>query len=230
MRAPAILSVLSHVAAVGVVAFAAPEPLPPISPPPHQRVTFIIRPSMVHTDSPPPPMAVTTLTLPPAAVPIQSTRDNAALTIAGDERDAVTDAARAGRPWGLEGSMLDCGSGGIVAGVPAIMTATEIPPLILRRAPIRLHAGIAPPRKLRHVEPMYPRIADVAHIEGVVVLDAIVDEHGHVTSAAVVRSAPTPARAAEAAVRQWRFTPTLLNGVPVPIVMTVTVNFRLPDR
>jgi TonB family protein len=62
---------------------------------------------------------------------------------------------------------------------------------------------------------------------GVVILEAVIGPDGLVTDAKVLRSpAPALAQAAETAVRQWEFTPTLLNCVPVPVIMTVTVDFN----
>ena len=75
------------------------------------------------------------------------------------------------------------------------------------------------------VEPVYPEIAKRAGVSGVVVLEAVIDADGNVTDVNVVRSIPLLDEAAMDAVRQWKYQPTLLNGVPVPIVMTVTVNF-----
>jgi protein TonB len=69
--------------------------------------------------------------------------------------------------------------------------------------------------------------ARAAHKEGLVILEATIDEQGNVTETRLLRSIPLLDEAAVAAVRQWKFSPTLLNGVPVPIVMTVTVNFTL---
>jgi len=64
-------------------------------------------------------------------------------------------------------------------------------------------------------------------VQGFVILEAVISEDGAVRSLRVLRSQPLLDAAAVEAVRQWRFTPTLLNGQPVPVVMTVTVNFRL---
>ena len=86
------------------------------------------------------------------------------------------------------------------------------------------------PRKIIHVNPIYPRVAQAARIEGVVILDAVIDASGRVTSVRVLRSRPLLDQAAIDAVQQWTFTPTLLNGVPVPIMMTVTVQFTLQGR
>ena len=63
--------------------------------------------------------------------------------------------------------------------------------------------------------------------QGVVILEAVIGTTGNVETVRVIRSVPLLDDAAIAAVRQWRYTPTLLNDVPVPVVMSVTVNFTL---
>lgn len=75
--------------------------------------------------------------------------------------------------------------------------------------------------------PAYPAIARAARVEGVVILEAVIGEDGSVSDVRVLRSIPLLDAAAMEAVRQWRFTPTLLNGEPVPVVMTITVAFKL---
>lgn len=73
---------------------------------------------------------------------------------------------------------------------------------------------------------MTPADALQAGIRGVVILEIVVGADGSVTDAKVLRSVfPSLDRAALDTVRQWRYTPTLLNGQPVPVIMTVTVNF-----
>lgn len=109
---------------------------------------------------------------------------------------------------------------GTVVGPPAPPTP---------HTPIRLHSGMQTPVKTVHVAPVYPSIAQSAHVQGVVILEAVIDARGHVTSVSVLRSIPLLDQAAVDAVRQWRFSPALLNGQTVPVVMTVTVNFTL-DR
>ena len=59
------------------------------------------------------------------------------------------------------------------------------------------------------------------------ILRATIDEKGSVREVKVLRSVPLLDDAAVQAVSQWTFTPTLLNGTPVPVVMTVTVGFTL---
>ncbi len=101
------------------------------------------------------------------------------------------------------------------------------PPPPQPKTPIRPHSGIKPPARVVYVAPVYPLAARAAHKEGVVIIEATIDEQGNVTDTQLLRSIPLLDEAALAAVRQWKFSPTLLNGTPVPIVMTVTVNFTL---
>jgi protein TonB len=86
------------------------------------------------------------------------------------------------------------------------------------------------PRRIANVDPVYPRVAQAARIQGVVILEAVIDARGRVVGVRVLRSIAALDQAAVAAVQQWVFTPALLNGAPVPVVMTVTVNFTLTDR
>jgi len=92
---------------------------------------------------------------------------------------------------------------------------------------VRVGSGIQQPTQLRKVNPVYPEIARSARVQGVVILELTLDTQGFVTDARILRSIPLLDQAAIDAVRQWQYTPTLLNGVPVPIVMTATVQFTL---
>ena len=94
-------------------------------------------------------------------------------------------------------------------------------------APVRVGGNIAPPKKTRDVKPSYPQIAQSARVSGVVIIEATIGPNGKVQNARVLRSIPLLDQAALDAVKQWEYTPTLLNGVPVPVIMTVTVNFTL---
>jgi protein TonB len=103
------------------------------------------------------------------------------------------------------------------------------PPPVVPRPKDPVHVGglIRPPTKLVHVAPIYPPIALAARKEGLVILEALIGEDGIVREVRVLRPEPLFEESAVTAVRQWRFSPTLLNGEPVPIVMTVTVGFSL---
>jgi TonB family protein len=90
---------------------------------------------------------------------------------------------------------------------------------------VRVGGGIKPPTKTKNVSPVYPPDALAANVKGVVIIEAVIGEDGKVRAARVLRSIPNLDPAALEAVKQWEFTPTLLNGAAVPVVMTVTVNF-----
>jgi protein TonB len=100
--------------------------------------------------------------------------------------------------------------------------AMDLPP-----GTVRVGGGILEPKKLRHVPPVYPAVAQSAFVQGVVILEVLIDTFGNVADTRVLRSVALLDQAATDAVQQWQFTPTLLNGVPVPVLMTVTVNFSL---
>jgi len=79
--------------------------------------------------------------------------------------------------------------------------------------------------KIKDVPPIYPEIAKQAKVSGAVVIEATIDKDGKVADTKVVKSAPLLEQAAVDAVRQWEYKPSMQNGKPVPVVMTVTVNF-----
>ena len=92
----------------------------------------------------------------------------------------------------------------------------------------RVGGKIKVPRKTKDVRPEYPESMRLARIAGVVIIEATITATGCIASAQVLRSVALPIDvAALKAVSGWRFTPTELDGVPVPVVMTVTVNFTL---
>jgi protein TonB len=78
-----------------------------------------------------------------------------------------------------------------------------------------------------YVAPVYPQIALASRVQGTVILQAVIDEQGSVRELKVLRGHPLLDAAAMQAVAKWQFAPTLLNGTPVPVVMTVTVAFTL---
>jgi protein TonB len=130
--------------------------------------------------------------------------------------------------------------GGIVSGPDVVAggsvllgigdrTAVAAPPPPPPPAPklVRVGGVIREPKKLVHVAPVYPEIARLSQIEGKVTMEAVLDVTGRVESVRVLNAVPLLEDAAVRAVRQWRYTPTELNGVPVPVLMTITVVFSL---
>ena len=93
--------------------------------------------------------------------------------------------------------------------------------------PVRVGGQIKAPTQIKKVQPVYPADAQAAKVQGVVIMEAIIGVDGRVADARVLRSVPLLDQAAVDAVKQWEYTPTLLNGVPTPVIMTVTVTFSL---
>lgn len=93
--------------------------------------------------------------------------------------------------------------------------------------PVQIGGAVRPPMKTKHVDPIYPQIALMSRVQGIVIIEATIGADGRVVDARVLRSEPLLKQAALDAVAQWQFTPTHLNGQPVPVIMTVTVQFTL---
>jgi TonB family protein len=96
---------------------------------------------------------------------------------------------------------------------------------------VRVGGNIKQPRKLNDVRPVYPESMRAAGLEGTVPLEALIGKDGTVLSVrlATAQVHPDFARAAIDAVQQWVFSPTLLNGMPVEVTMTTSVQFSLVD-
>jgi protein TonB len=92
---------------------------------------------------------------------------------------------------------------------------------------VRIGGKIQAPTLIRRVEPVYPDIAVLAHVTGVVILEATVNERGEVVNVVVLRSIKMLDQAAINAVKQWRYSPVLLNGTPRSFVLTVTLSFSI---
>ena len=93
--------------------------------------------------------------------------------------------------------------------------------------PVRPGGDIKPPVRTVYVAPSYPDLARLARVQGLVVVECTIDPSGRVVDARIITGHPLLQGAALDAVRQWRYTATRLNGVPVAVLMTVSVNFTL---
>ena len=120
------------------------------------------------------------------------------------------------------------------AGAALLVSAAIAAPAIYASVPqpldqqqIRVGGDVKEPKKIKDVKPVYPEAAKAAGIQGIVILETIIGTDGSVNEAKVLRPVPELDKAALDAVMQWKYTPTLLNGKPVEVVMTVTVTFSL---
>jgi protein TonB len=94
--------------------------------------------------------------------------------------------------------------------------------------PVRVGGDVKAPVNVSRVDPQYTEIARKARIEGIVIIEAIIDRDGNVTDARVLKPLPMGLdQAALEAVRRWKYKPGTLNGQPVPVIYNLTVNFRL---
>lgn len=87
--------------------------------------------------------------------------------------------------------------------------------------------GFEPPRRIKHVKPVYPALAQRARVTGVVVIEGMIGVDGRVQCARVMKSVPLLDQAALDAVGQWEFSPMISAGTPVPARLTMSVNFTL---
>ena len=195
--------------------FVAPAVLAvPLPPPPPAAGPAAPSRSAPRPSAPAAPRPATSLSA-PADVPeaVVAAAADPGLTVPDDG-----DRAARGVPGGAAGGVPGGIVGGVVGGVPA-------PPAPV--APVRVGGEIREPKKIRHVSPVYPDLAVAAHVHGSVILECIVSPQGLVTDVKLVRGIPLLNTSAMDAVKQWAYTPTLKDGVPVPVILTVTVRFDL---
>jgi protein TonB len=198
-RLPEVPTMMAFVAA----APAPPPPPPPAAPKPKQQAP---KPAAVPAQS-------------PLAVPLEEPSEITPLPDDENLGDVV---------GGVEGGIPGGVVGGVVGGLPEAPPPPPPPPPSAPRTPVRIGGQIKQPELIKRVEPEYPGLAVKAHIQGIVILEATVNENGDVTEIRILRSAnPLLDRAAESAVKQWRYSPVVLNGTRVPFILTVTLGFSI---
>jgi TonB family protein len=125
-------------------------------------------------------------------------------------------------PDDIDQPELDMPDTDIIFGIP------EGPPPAEPEGPIRVGGDVAPPVKITSPPPQYTEIARKARVQGVVIIEAIIDKQGNVTNVKILKSLPMGLDTAAAdAVKKWKFEPATLNGKPVAVIYNLTVNFRL---
>jgi len=147
------------------------------------------------------------------------------ITIARDE--GLPDINAGGVIGGIPGGE----SGGTLGGILGGTGSGPAPPIAATRPEkgtvLRVGGDVKPPRQMSRVEPEYPLIARKARVYGVVVIDAVIDEHGNVVQEHAISGPGLLIEASLEAVRQWKYEPTYLNGEPVSIAMNVQVTYSL---
>jgi len=137
----------------------------------------------------------------------------------------VTGGVVGGVPGGVPGGQLGGVIGGIVSSASNVAAAPNLSKPVPQR--VRVSQGVSKGLLISRIEPTYPPIARAAHIQGVVVLTAIIDKDGNIQNLQVVSGHPMLVPAAIEAVKQWRYKPFLLNGQPLEVETAVTVTFQL---
>ena len=186
----------------------------------NEALTYMMPAVAVVPPSPPPPKS----DAPQIAPDINL--NAAPLTSSDNQRPVEPSFAINGPGSGVPGA-----TGGLNTGIdlrlPPEPQPPVAPPTPKPTGPIRPGGQVSPPQRITYVEPSYPSAARTARLEGNVILEATIDESGAVKDVRVLRSIPLLDQAAIAAVSRWRYTPTKLNGVAVPVLLTVTVSFAI---
>lgn len=214
------VSILAH-AVVAVIVIVVPLMAADVLPRPSSMITFMMSTPVVPSVPPPPPSGGQSRQAPTPAQVIADPAPSEAPTATEPELAGAAAAPDTGP--GVPGGM----PGGDIRSILGSLPDVPPPPVVRSTQAWRVGGQIRNPAKTRDVRPVYPPIAVASRVEGRVTIEAIIGADGRVKDATVLRSIPLLDQAALAAVRQWQFTPTLLNGVPVPVIMTVTVNFTL---
>jgi len=187
----------------------------------------------------PTPESALAFTPPPAPRPIPvvmrsspaALRDDIHLNVTAPALHAVQSVAE---PPPTMGTLTSTAHSWPLAGPPFAVfmppVAEDVPPAAVPPSsapPVRVGGAIGEPRRVHYVAPVFPAVARTSRTEGVVILEIVVTRDGLIRDATLLRSHPMFDQAALDAVRQWRYTPTTLNGTPVDVTMTVTVRFNL---
>lgn len=126
--------------------------------------------------------------------------------------------------------------GGVVGGVPGgsaggviggLVASTAPPPRVATPQKLRISSGVADGNKIAGTDPVYPQMAKIAHVQGDVVLQALISKGGTIENLRAISGHPILIQAAMDAVRQWRYKPWVLNGEPVEVETTITVKFHM---
>ena len=179
--------------------FLVPPPPPPPPPPPAAAIQRIVKPvvRLIHNGQ----------MMAPTVVPKKVAMIK--------EEEMPPDVGAVGVVGGVLGGIIG-GSGG---GMPPPPKATP--------SRIRVGGNVASAKLVRQVTPLYPPIAKTAHISGTVILHAVIAKDGTIQELTYVSGPPLLMKNAMDAVRQWRYSPTLLNGEPVEVDTTISVVFTL---
>jgi protein TonB len=182
---------------------------------------FFASPLELASPPPPPPAAASAAPRVRAQRPVSTDAFTAPIEV--PEQIALERGIDLGVDGGASGGVEGGVPGGVVGGIVGGLPEVPRPPV----QPQRVGGVIKEPKKIKDVTPVYPELAVSSRVQGVVILECLLDTRGHVQEARVLRGVPLLDQAALDAVRQWVYSVTLVDGVPAPVILTVTVNFQL---
>jgi len=195
----------------------APPPPPPPPPPPAAAPVKVVKVAPRQFDA--------GRLLAPKAIP----KDIAMIK----EEELPPPSASAGVVGGVPGGVPGGAAGGVIGGIiSSVPTAAPPPPppkVEKAAAPQRIRVGgnVQAANLIRKVTPVYPPLAKQARVQGTVRFTAIISKDGTIQQLQLVSGHPLLVQAAQDAVKQWLYKPTLLNGEPVEVVTQIDVNFTL---
>jgi periplasmic protein TonB len=181
-------------------------PAPPPPPPPPAAIVKTVRPKFIQ------PARMVAPTVIPKKVEIVK-----------DEAPDVSAGAVGG--FGVPGGV----AGGVLGGIVGGAAPPPPPPKPVQTGPVRIGGNVMQAKAIDHPNPVYPAIARAAHVQGTVVLHAIIGKDGTIQQLQLMSGPPLLVNAAMDAVRQWRYQPTQLNGDAVDVDTTISVVFTLGD-
>ena len=192
--------------------------------------TFLVAPAP--PPPPPPPAAAVQRIVKPIARIIQAGKMMAPTVIPKKvamikEEELPPDVGAVGVVGGVPGGIAGGQAGGVLGGIIGGTGSNLPPPPKPTQQRIRVGGNVQSAKMIRQVQPVYPQIAKTAHVQGTILLHAIIAKYGSVQELTYVSGPPLLMKAAQDAVREWRYQPTLLNGEPVEVETTISVIFTL---
>jgi periplasmic protein TonB len=222
-RSPVVVASIAVHGLVVIGVLLATAIAPDILPTPREALAFYEPTRLIDIQLPPPPAP------PRGVVPMREVP-----TVSPNAAPVVAPTSIVPESWtpvferssdGVVDGALERTLGSDIVSVPDALPPAPV--VTAPQAPRRMHSGIKAPEKVVNVPPTYPELARQTRVEDIVILETVIDEAGNVTSARVLRGHPLLNQAALDAVQRWKFTPARLNEEAIPVVMTVTVQFKL---
>ncbi|HUN89262.1 MAG TPA: energy transducer TonB [Terriglobales bacterium] len=197
--------------AKSITMLVAPPPPPPPPPPPAAAAAHVQRKTT--------PVTVTHELTQPLKIPqkIAMVHEAPAQPAVAPSVTGVVGGVPGGVPGGQIGGVLGGVMGGVGSAVPNLAAPKKV----------RISQGVSEGLLVHKVTPQYPAVAKSARIQGAVVLQAVIGKDGKVQNLQVIKGQPMLTEAAVNAVKQWQYKPYYLNGSPVEVETTITVDFRL---